>query len=93
MVSAHDVRDALLSLNWALVSFFLVKLTPFELISKNLFQNVGGILLFALFVLLFELFGKELLWEIVGKHHRIGRQLFVLFLILILFAGIFTIVA
>ena len=93
MVSWHDLRDALLSLNWALVSFLLVHLTPFDFVSKNLFLNIGGVILFAFFVLLFELYGKDLLWEVVGKHERIGKQIFFLLLLLILLAGAFTIVS
>ena len=65
----------------------------FEFVSKNLFQNIGGILLFALFIILFEAKGKDLLWNIVGKHHRIGKQVLVLLALLIILAGLFTLIA
>jgi len=93
MVSKDDVRDVLLSVNWALGAFFLVRLTPFELVSQDILTNLGGVALFALFVVAFELAGKELMWEIIGKHHRINRQLIALVAMLFVLAGAFTLVA
>ena len=89
----HDFRDVLLSVDWALLVFFLVKLTPFEFVSKNILQNIGGILLFAVFVIGFEMKGKDLLWTLIGKHHRIFEQVVILLAILIGLAGLFTLVA
>jgi len=88
-----DFRDVLLSINWALISFFLVKLTPFEVASADFLKNVGGIGLFAFFVILFELVGKEIIWEIAGKHHRVGKQIMALVIILIILAAAFAVIA
>lgn len=93
MVSKSDIRDVLLSVNWALASFFLVKLTPFELVSGSILKNLGGIALFATFVICFELVGKELIWRVVGKHHRFGNQIFTLLAMLLILAAVFTMVA
>ncbi|MBN2067900.1 MAG: hypothetical protein JW744_05520 [Candidatus Diapherotrites archaeon] len=93
MVEAHEIRDVLLSVDWALISFFLVRHTPFDLVSANLIKNIGGIALFAGFVIAFELFGKGLIWVVVGKHHRIGKQILALIAILGVLALIFTLVA
>jgi len=91
--SKAELRDALLTIDWTLLSFFLVKLTPFEFISQNVLKNIGGIALFALFVILFELFGKSFLWTLIGKHHRQGRQVIVLLALLAGFAVLFALVS
>lgn len=91
--SKKRFRDVLLSVDWALTAFFLVKLTPFELGAGDFLKNIGGVALFALFVIAFELLGKELIWEIAGKHHRLGKQIIALFIILLGLAGLFTMVA
>ncbi len=93
MVQAHEIRDVLLSVDWALVSFFLVRHTPFDLVSSDLLKNIGGVALFAGFIIAFELFGKELIWIAVGKHHRIGKQIIALVAMLGVLAGLFTLVA
>ena len=93
MVAKSDVRDVLLSVNWALASFFLVKLTPFEIVSGSILKNLGGIALFALFIICFELVGKEVIWRVVGKHHRLGKQVFTLLALLLVLAGLFTLIA
>ncbi len=90
MIELHQVRDTLLSVDWALLSFFLVKLTPFELVSGNILKNFGGVALFATFIILFELFGKELIWRLVGKHHRLWEQTVFLIAMLAGLAVLFT---
>ena len=93
MVEAADVRDALLSIDWALLSFFLVKLTPFEFFTADILKNIGGVAIFAFFVIMFELFGKELIWRIAGKHHRLTEQVIWLVVILALLAVLFSLIA
>ena len=93
MFSLHDFRNALLSIDWALTAFFIVKLTPFEFVSGDILKNIGGIALFAVFIIAFELAGREFIWEIAGKHHRLGRQILVLIAMLFVLAGAFTLVA
>jgi hypothetical protein len=92
MVEKADVRDALLSIDWALMSFFLVKLTPFEFFTSDAIKNIGGIALFGFFVIMFEIFGKELVWRIAGKHHRLTEQIVWLVAILGLLAVLFSLV-
>lgn len=93
MFSLHEFRDALLSIDWALAGFFLVKLTPFEFVSADILKNIGGIALFAAFVIVFELAGRQFIWEVAGKHHRLKRQILVLVAMLFVLAGAFTLVA
>lgn len=93
MLSMHGFRDVLLNVDWALLSFFLVKLTPFEFLSGNILKNIGGITLFAIFIILFEIFGKDFLWTLVGKHERIGKQILFLAGLLVGFAVLFSFVA
>lgn len=93
MFSMHDLRNALLSIDWALTAFFIVKLTPFEFVSADVLKNIGGIALFAVFIIAFELAGREFIWEIAGKHHRLGKQIIALVIMLFVLAGAFTLVA
>ena len=93
LLSMHNFRDVLLNVDWALLSFFLVKLTPFEFLSSSILKNIGGIALFALFIILFEMFGKNFLWTLVGKHDRLGKQILFLGAILLAFSVLFSLVA
>jgi hypothetical protein len=91
MITKEEIRDGLLSADWALVSFFLVKMTPLEIISSNFLQNIGGVGLFLLFIIIFESLGKNILWKLMGKRHRIGKQIFGMIIFGVIIAGLFAI--
>ncbi len=93
MITKEEIRDALLSADWALVSFFLVKLTPFELLSNDFLKNIGGIGLFLLFIIIFESFGKNILWKLMGKRKRMGKQILILLGFGAVIAALFALIA
>ena len=91
MITKEEIRDGLLCADWALVSFFIVKMTPLEFLSSSFLQNIGGVGLFLFFIILFESLGKNILWKLMGKRHRIKRQIFGLLVFGIIIAGMFAI--